>query len=89
MANIKCSNIRKSYGGLTVIDGLNLDIADHEFVVFLGPSGCGKSTMLRMIAGLEEVSGGTVSIGDKNVTNLPPGERGVAMVFQSMRSIRT
>ncbi|NKN38162.1 sn-glycerol-3-phosphate ABC transporter ATP-binding protein UgpC [Agrobacterium sp. a22-2] len=83
MANIKCLNIRKSYGGLTVIDGLNLDIADHEFVVFLGPSGCGKSTMLRMIAGLEEISGGTVSIGDQNVTNLPPGERGVAMVFQS------
>jgi multiple sugar transport system ATP-binding protein len=83
MATIQCSSIRKTYGNLTVIDGLNLDIADHEFVVFLGPSGCGKSTMLRMIAGLEDISGGTVRIGDRDVTHLPPGERGVAMVFQS------
>ncbi len=83
MANIQCANIRKSYGGHTVIENLNLDIADHEFVVFLGPSGCGKSTMLRMIAGLEEITGGTVSIGDRDVTHLHPGERGVAMVFQS------
>ena len=83
MANIKCTEIRKSYGSYTVISDLNLDIADHEFVVFLGPSGCGKSTMLRMIAGLEEISGGTVSIGGRDVTRLPPGERGVAMVFQS------
>ncbi|MCD2172777.1 ABC transporter ATP-binding protein [Rhizobium sp. C4] len=83
MANIRCVNIRKSYGGHSVIENLNLDIADHEFVVFLGPSGCGKSTMLRMIAGLEEISGGTVSIGDRDVTHLHPGERGVAMVFQS------
>ncbi|AQZ53813.1 ABC transporter ATP-binding protein [Martelella mediterranea] len=83
MANIRCVNICKSYGGLRVIENLNLDINDHEFVVFLGPSGCGKSTMLRMIAGLEEISDGTVSIGDRDVTHLPPGERGVAMVFQS------
>ncbi|MFB9948813.1 ABC transporter ATP-binding protein [Rhizobium puerariae] len=83
MANIKCTNIRKSYGGVTVIQDLNLDIPDHEFVVFLGPSGCGKSTMLRMIAGLEEISGGKVEIGERDVTHLPPGERGVAMVFQS------
>ncbi|MCD2179601.1 ABC transporter ATP-binding protein [Rhizobium sp. C1] len=83
MANIRCVNIRKSYGGHSVIENLNLDIADHEFVVFLGPSGCGKSTMLRMIAGLEDITGGTVSIGDRDVTHLHPGERGVAMVFQS------
>ncbi len=83
MANIRCVNIRKSYGGHTVIENLNLDIADQEFVVFLGPSGCGKSTMLRMIAGLEEITDGTVSIGDRDVTHLHPGERGVAMVFQS------
>ena len=83
MANIRCVNICKSYGGHTVIENLNLDIADHEFVVFLGPSGCGKSTMLRMIAGLEEITGGTVNIGDRDVTHLHPGERGVAMVFQS------
>lgn len=83
MANIKCTSIKKSYGDLTVISDLNLDISDHEFVVFLGPSGCGKSTMLRMIAGLEEVTEGSIEIGDVDVTHLPPGERGVAMVFQS------
>ena len=83
MANISCSGIRKSYGAVTVIENLNLDIPDHEFVVFLGPSGCGKSTMLRMIAGLEEVSGGAVTIGGRDVTHAHPGDRGVAMVFQS------
>ena len=83
MANISCNDIVKSYGGHPVIEGLDLDIPDHEFVVFLGPSGCGKSTMLRMIAGLEEVTGGRIAIGGTDVTDLPPGERGVAMVFQS------
>ena len=66
-----------------VIDNLDLTISDHEFVVFLGPSGCGKSTMLRMIAGLEQVTAGKITIGSTDVTNTPPGERGVAMVFQS------
>ena len=79
MANISCNDIVKSYGGHPVIEGLDLDIPDHEFVVFLGPSGCGKSTMLRMIAGLEEVTGGRIAIGGTDVTDLPPGERGVAM----------
>jgi multiple sugar transport system ATP-binding protein len=83
MAKIVCENIGKEYGAVRVIDGLNLAIEDHEFVVFLGPSGCGKSTMLRMIAGLEEVSDGAIRIGDVDVTHLPPGERGVALVFQS------
>ena len=83
MASIQCSGITKSYGSQTVIEGLSLDIHDHEFVVFLGPSGCGKSTMLRMIAGLEEVTAGRVLIGGTDVTELPPGQRGVAMVFQS------
>ncbi|WP_095588182.1 ABC transporter ATP-binding protein [Actibacterium ureilyticum] len=83
MANITCSNIVKSYGAFPVIDGLDLSIPDHEFVVFLGPSGCGKSTMLRMIAGLEEVTGGRIEIGGTDVTDMPPGDRGVAMVFQS------
>ncbi|MDD7973543.1 ABC transporter ATP-binding protein [Roseinatronobacter alkalisoli] len=83
MANITCKNIVKSYGAHPVIEGLNLEISDREFVVFLGPSGCGKSTMLRMIAGLEEVSAGHIAIGGTDVTDLPPGERGVAMVFQS------
>jgi len=83
MANIHCTAITKSYGAHPVIEGLTLEIPDHEFVVFLGPSGCGKSTMLRMIAGLEEVTSGRVVIGGTDVTNLPPGQRGVAMVFQS------
>ncbi len=83
MAHIECSGIVKSYGAHPVIDGLNLMIPDHEFVVFLGPSGCGKSTMLRMIAGLEEVTAGCISIGGVDVTNHHPGQRGVAMVFQS------
>ncbi|WEX08639.1 sn-glycerol-3-phosphate ABC transporter ATP-binding protein UgpC [Chelativorans sp. AA-79] len=83
MANITCTDITKSYGAHPVIEALDLDIADHEFVVFLGPSGCGKSTMLRMIAGLEEVTSGKIEIGGTDVTVLPPGERDVAMVFQS------
>ena len=83
MANIQCTDIVKSYGAHPVIDGLNLTIPDHQFVVFLGPSGCGKSTMLRMIAGLEEVTAGRVVIGGQDVTDLHPGQRGVAMVFQS------
>ena len=83
MANIQCAGIVKSYGAHPVIEGLNLQIPDHEFVVFLGPSGCGKSTMLRMIAGLEEVTAGRITIGGQDVTHLHPGQRGVAMVFQS------
>ena len=83
MANIQCAGIVKSYGAHPVIEGLNLQIPDHEFVVFLGPSGCGKSTMLRMIAGLEEVTAGRITIGGTDVTHLHPGQRGVAMVFQS------
>lgn len=83
MASINCSSIIKSYSGDTVVNDLDLQIDDHEFVVFLGPSGCGKSTILRMIAGLEDVSGGTITIGGVDVTDLPPGERDVAMVFQS------
>ena len=83
MAQITCTNICKDYGTVRVIDGLSLSIEDHEFVVFLGPSGCGKSTMLRMIAGLEEVTDGKITIGDTDVTTLPPGDRDVALVFQS------
>ena len=66
-----------------VVHGLDLDIADGEFVVLVGPSGCGKSTLLRMIAGLEEISGGDIRIGDRVVNNLPPAERDIAMVFQN------
>ena len=83
MAEVTIRNLRKTYGGAQVIHGLNLDIADGEFVVLVGPSGCGKSTLLRMIAGLEEVTGGDVNIGTARVNNLPPSERDIAMVFQN------
>ena len=83
MAEVTIRELKKLYGGLQVIHGLDLDIADGEFVVLVGPSGCGKSTLLRMIAGLEEVSSGAISIGDRLVNNLPPSERDIAMVFQN------
>lgn len=83
MAGLTIRGLTKSYAGTEVVHGVDLDIADGEFVVFVGPSGCGKSTMLRMIAGLEDISGGTVSIGDTVVNDVAPAKRGVAMVFQS------
>lgn len=83
MADVKIHEIRKSYGAVEVIRGLNIDIADGEFVALVGPSGCGKSTLLRMIAGLEPINGGTISIGDRVVNNLPPAQRDIAMVFQT------
>jgi multiple sugar transport system ATP-binding protein len=83
MANIVCAKVDKAYGAVNVIRDFNLEIADHEFVVFLGPSGCGKSTLLRMIAGLEDISGGEVSIAGRVVNDLEPRDRGVAMVFQN------
>ena len=83
MANVKINEIRKSYGALEVIHGLNIDIGDGEFVALVGPSGCGKSTLLRMIAGLEPIDSGTIAIGERVVNNLPPSERDIAMVFQT------
>jgi multiple sugar transport system ATP-binding protein len=83
MAGVKIQDIRKSYGAVEVIHGVNVDIADGEFVALVGPSGCGKSTLLRMIAGLEPINGGTIAIGDRVVNNLPPAERDIAMVFQT------
>ncbi|OYU17002.1 MAG: sugar ABC transporter ATP-binding protein [Rhodobacteraceae bacterium PARR1] len=83
MAEVTIRALRKTYGGLQVIHGLDLDIPDGAFVVLVGPSGCGKSTLLRMIAGLEEVTGGDVNIGATRVNNLPPSERDIAMVFQN------
>ncbi|MEO8905422.1 MAG: sn-glycerol-3-phosphate ABC transporter ATP-binding protein UgpC [Polyangiaceae bacterium] len=84
MAGVVLKDVVKVYeNGVKVVDRFNLDIADREFVVLVGPSGCGKSTTLRMIAGLEEVSSGTISIGDRIVNNVAPKDRDIAMVFQS------
>jgi multiple sugar transport system ATP-binding protein len=83
MANVLYRHVFKRFGDITVINDLNLEIADKEFVVFVGPSGCGKSTSLRMLAGLEEVSEGEIVIGDRVVNDVPPKDRDIAMVFQS------
>jgi lactose/L-arabinose transport system ATP-binding protein len=81
--SVVLSGIRKSFGSLEVVHGIDLTIDEGSFVVFVGPSGCGKSTLLRMIAGLEEVTDGEIEIKGRNVTDLDPSERGIAMVFQS------
>ena len=83
MAEINISNINKSFGSTHVIKDVSLEIKSESFTVFVGPSGCGKSTMLRMIAGLEEINSGTISIDGQVVNDLPPTERNIAMVFQS------
>ena len=83
MAPVTIRNIRKNYGDLEVIHGIDLDIADGSFVVLLGPSGCGKSTLLRMNAGLESVTSGDVMINDKVVNDVHPKDRDIAMVFQN------
>ncbi|MBD8555981.1 sn-glycerol-3-phosphate ABC transporter ATP-binding protein UgpC [Rhizobium sp. CFBP 8762] len=83
MATVECRSIHKMYGALEVMRDFNLHVNDHEFVVFLGPSGCGKSTMLRMIAGLEDISSGDLLIGGERMNDRDPGERGIAMVFQN------
>ncbi len=83
MGKIQLRNVAKRFGDVAVIPELNLDIEDGEFVVFVGPSGCGKTTLLRLIAGLEDVSGGVIEIDGVNATELPPAKRGLAMVFQS------
>jgi multiple sugar transport system ATP-binding protein len=83
MAEVTIRSLRKDYGALAVVHGVDVDIPDGEFVVLVGPSGCGKSTLLRMIAGLEGITSGTISIGNRVVNNLPPSERDIAMVFQN------
>jgi multiple sugar transport system ATP-binding protein len=83
MAGLSLTQIRKTYGKVEVIKGVDLEIEHGEFVVFVGPSGCGKSTLLRMIAGLEDITGGELKIGDRVVNGVQPRDRGVAMVFQS------
>ena len=83
MANISIKGVTKAFGAVQVIKGVDLEIKQGEFMVFVGPSGCGKSTMLRLIAGLEDITGGTISFDNKVVNALSPSNRGIAMVFQS------
>jgi multiple sugar transport system ATP-binding protein len=83
MANVEVKNVRKTFASLEVIKGVDLNVKEREFVVFVGPSGCGKSTLLRMIAGLEEITSGDVLIDGVRVNDVPPDSRGLAMVFQS------
>ena len=84
MASLSLKNVCKVYpNGFEAVKDFNLDVADKEFIIFVGPSGCGKSTTLRMIAGLEEISGGTLKIGDKVMNDVEPKDRDIAMVFQN------
>ena len=83
MARVLLNNIRKTFDRTEVVHGISLDIAHNEFVVLVGPSGCGKSTTLRMIAGLEEISGGDIYIGERLINDVPPKDRDIAMVFQN------
>jgi len=83
MAEVSIRKVEKTYGGYKAVHGIDLEIADKEFVVPVGPSGCGKSTTLRMIAGLEEITGGEIWIGSDLVNDVPPRDRDIAMVFQN------
>ena len=84
MASISIRHVYKIYPGeVTAVDDCNIEIADKEFIVLVGPSGCGKSTTLRMIAGLEDITSGEISIGNRVVNDVPPKDRDIAMVFQS------
>src|SRR6188768_3151036 len=83
MAGVTVRNVKKRYGTVEVMHGVNVDIEDGQFVVRVGPSGCGKSTLLRMIAGLEQISDGEISIGGRVVNDVMPKDRDIAMVFQS------
>src|SRR5690242_6499799 len=83
MSSVQIRDVRKSFGGFEVLHGVTIPIEDGEFVVLVGPSGCGKSTLLRMLAGLENITSGTISIGDRIVNNVQPKERDIAMVFQN------
>ena len=90
MAEVRLRSIEKEFsGGVHAVGSCDLDISDGEFLVLVGPSGCGKSTLLRMIAGLEEPSGGTITIGSRDVTHVDPADRDIAMVFQNYACTRT
>lgn len=83
MGSLSLTSIRKAYGTHEVLKGIDLNVEDGEFVVFVGPSGCGKSTLLRSIAGLEDISSGSIEIDEREVSHVPPAKRGISMVFQS------
>ncbi|WP_274629926.1 ABC transporter ATP-binding protein [Arvimicrobium flavum] len=83
MAQVAIRDVSKEFGAVKVLHGVNVDIADGQFVVLVGPSGCGKSTLLRMVAGLENITGGAIQIGERTVNHLPPAKRDIAMVFQN------
>src|SRR5688572_23760540 len=83
MGALTLTGIRKSFGSVDILKGIDLDVTDGEFVIIVGPSGCGKSTLLRVIAGLEDATSGSVRIDGENVNHRPPAERGIAMVFQT------
>src|SRR4051812_14936535 len=83
MSSVQIRDVRKSFGNFEVLHGVSIPIEDGAFVVLVGPSGCGKSTLLRMLAGLENITSGTISIGDRVVNNVPPRDRDIAMVFQN------
>jgi multiple sugar transport system ATP-binding protein len=84
MARIELQDVSKVYGGsVRAVNGLNLDVADGDFMVFVGPSGCGKTTALRMVAGLEDITSGVIRVGDRVINNVPPKDRDIAMVFQN------
>jgi multiple sugar transport system ATP-binding protein len=83
MASVEIRDVRKAFGAVQIIKGVNIDIKDGEFVILVGPSGCGKSTLLRMLAGLENITSGEIAIGGRVVNNVPPKERDIAMVFQN------
>src|SRR4026207_442259 len=83
MATVTFENVQKMYGDFQAVKDLNLEIGDGEFMGLVGPAGCGKTTSLRMIAGLEEITAGTLRIGDRVVNDVPPKDRDIAMVFQS------
>ncbi|MGC2813326.1 MAG: ABC transporter ATP-binding protein, partial [Bradyrhizobium sp.] len=83
MSSVQIRDVRKSFGNFEVLHGVTIPIEDGAFVVLVGPSGCGKSTLLRMLAGLENITSGTISIGERVVNNVQPKERDIAMVFQN------
>ena len=83
MAGVTLQNVSKRFGNVIAVNNASLEIKDKEFIVLVGPSGCGKSTTLRMVAGLEEITEGTILIGDTVVNDIPPKDRDIAMVFQN------